>query len=346
MQAKKIQLELANGETVTCSIAGQGKRIGFISGGPGSFYFNGLSPLQHDYTFVACDFLWTYGKGSTINPNITQGVTKESLCERDHLVVDALKRHFGATEIDGFGFSAPGALLFEQALRYPGDFSRIIGTGVGLVELDATFKKTNDLFYRVASQERKQAFESYQSRYALLQTAVNSGSIAGRPEFSSFDFKLTTKLPLKPHKKFVAETLAMAPKLIFQLSNPEKSYEMIIRHWKHNPFGEHINKHMQEYFFNEIYPQLNPFAALMELVKQKKVLLVFGREDYITPLPPDVLEKIQQQPNIQVELLDNAAHMPYFEVPDQYAKLVADFSGVGNCSAHSAPPNFSASIQF
>ena len=339
MRFIKIQLKLENGETVTCSVAGQGARIGFIGGGPGSFYFNGLSLLEHDYTFVTCDFLWTYGKSHTLNEKSIQGGTKENICEREHFVVNALKRYFNVTEIDGFGFSAPGALLFEQALRYPKDFHCIIGTGVGLIELDATFKKTTDLFYRVATEERKRAFESYQTRYTALQSAISSGNVAGNSELNrSFDLKPTTKLPLKPHKKFVAETLAMAPKLIYQLSNPEKSYAMIIGHWKHNPFGEHLDKHMQEHFFREIYPQVNSFETLITLAKQKRnILLVYGREDYITPLPQEVLEKIRQQAHINLEVLDHAAHMPYLEAPNEYANLIRNFSSANKCVVSAQP---------
>lgn len=340
MQCTKFELTLENGKTVVCSKAGQGKRIGFIGGGPGSFYFNGLSQLEHDYTFVACDSLWTYGKGNTLNEKCIQdiqNVTKENICEQDHLVVNALKPHFSVTEIDGFGFSAPGALLFEQALRYPADFRCIIGTGVGVTELDPTFTKTTSFFNQNASLERKQAFENCQTKYGELQSAISKRTYQWQPEFyKSFDLKPTTKLPLKPHKKFVAETLSNAPKLIDQLSAPEKAYAMIIEHWKHNPFKEHLNKHMQEHFFGKIYPQLNSLETLIALAKQKNILLIYGREDYITPLPRELQEQIQQQPNINLQLLDNVAHMSYLEAPNEYANLVRNFSSADKSVVNSA----------
>lgn len=338
MSFAKFELMLENGETVICSLAGQGSRIGFISGGPGSFYFHGLSRLENNYTFVACDSLWTYRKSAEFNEKPTPLFTKNDLINRDHLVVNALKHYFNVTEIDGFGFSAPGAMLFEQALHYPKDFHHLIGTGVGLIELDAAFKTTNDLFYRTAAPDRKQAFERYQTQYTVLQSAISQGNVADNAPFGClFDVKPTSKLPLKPHKKFVAETISMTPKLIYELFNPAESRAMVIQHWKHNPFGEHIDKRMQEYFFTKIYPQLKPLETLIALAAQrKKVLLIYGSEDYITPLPPDVLAKVQQQASVEVKIVHHAAHMPYFEMPNQYAKLVMDFLHVDSCPVHSA----------
>jgi hypothetical protein len=42
MPTVQFELKLSTGETVLCSMTGEGPCIGFIGGGPGTFYFKGL----------------------------------------------------------------------------------------------------------------------------------------------------------------------------------------------------------------------------------------------------------------------------------------------------------------
>lgn len=56
---------------------------------------------------------------------------------RDYLVVRALREKQKPESIDGWGFSGPGALLFEEVLDHPELYGRIIG----VMELDPIFEK-------------------------------------------------------------------------------------------------------------------------------------------------------------------------------------------------------------
>ncbi len=86
MTIEKFDLELENGERVSLRRAGQGARIGYIVGGPGSFYFKGLSCLAKEYTFITCD-TWTYGKKKALDEKSEEkitAITKEKIIQRDH----------------------------------------------------------------------------------------------------------------------------------------------------------------------------------------------------------------------------------------------------------------------
>ena len=326
MKEKQIKLTLENSETIICSMAGQGERIGFIVG-PGSFYFTGLSSLQNNYTFVTCDAIWTYGKSSSLRKleDIT-AITRESIKERDHLIIKALKKYFGVEHIDGFGFSAPGAFLFEEALEHPEDFEQLIGTGIGLTELDSTFAKTNAIFYSHAAKERQAAFDEHQNQYKKFQLLAGNNTSTEQDIIAFFDVKPSSKIPLKPHKQFVAETIAMAPKLLFNFSEPAKSKELIIEHWKHNPFRGHVDKRMQEHFFKNIYPGLKPLSTLLELEKiDKKILLIYGDNDFITPLPKEIEKELCQTRNLKLEIIADCSHMAYMESGQKYSEIVIDF---------------------
>jgi pimeloyl-ACP methyl ester carboxylesterase len=326
MKGSQFELKLENEKIITCSSAGQGPRVGFIVGGPGSFYFNGLSVLENEYTFISSDSIWTYGKSKPLEEKNVATITKESIKERDHLIIKALKKHFDVTEIDGFGFSAPGALLFEEAADYPEDFDFIIGTGIGLTELDPTFSKTNAIFYNKASPERKKAFEKYQERYQELQTFENSPDENLLP---LFDIKTAPQL-FKPHKQFVAKTIAVIPKLFFNYSESEQAKSMVIEHWKHNPFKAHIDKRVQEHFFNNIYPQLKPLQTLIELAKtNKNILLIYGDTDFITPLSTEILEQLHQYSTIQIEVMNDCGHVPYKEHPQKYLDIIMNYTQKG-----------------
>lgn len=342
MKTSKFQLKLENDETVTCSQAGQGSRIGFIAGGPGSFYFTGLSALENEYTFITYDSAWTYGKSSTLAEKKIEMITKESIKQYDHMVVNALKKHFKVDEIDGFGFSAPGAFLFEEALDHPEDFAHIIGTGIGLTELDPSFSKTNTIFNEAADPARKKAFEEHQNKFKELNSYIDKRDSAFyQNSFLFFDVKKETKLPLKPHKDFVAGALVITSKLLFNYSDVEKSKKIIIEHWKHNPFGEHVDKRFQEYFFNKIYPLLNPQQTILELAKKNKpVLLVYGETDFVTPLTEDILKTLSQYSPIKLEIIKGCGHMTYKEEPEKYLKIVRDFVGLESNKREQEAPSF------
>src|SRR5690349_15896054 len=117
MKTEQFELILENDEKVNCSKGGQGNRMAYICG-PGTFYLNSLDVLENEYTFFTCDSVWTYRKSKDLEVKTINTVTKDSLKQRDHMVVNALKRRFNVEKMDGFGFSAPGALLFEEALDH------------------------------------------------------------------------------------------------------------------------------------------------------------------------------------------------------------------------------------
>jgi pimeloyl-ACP methyl ester carboxylesterase len=314
----QFEFSLEDGRTMLCSMTGHGKRLGYIVGGPGSFYFKGLSSLHNDYTFVTCDTLWTYRK-TPVERELSV-VTKESIINQENLVIKALKQRFPNRVIDGFGFSAPGALLFELALQYPANFDLLIGTGIGLVKLDPTFTKTNEIFKRDASPRRKEIFEGYQIDYAQIKEGEGTAASLG-----FFDLKSSQKLS-KPYKKFVAETLSMAPKLICDMSNPAQYQQAILNHWKTNLFGEHIDKSMQEHFFNSIYPTLNPLPTIEALLKkEQKMLLMYGDKDYITPLPANFLDLVKPFSSISIHVFERCGHMPYIEMAKEYTETIRNF---------------------
>lgn len=325
MKIEQFELILENGEKVACIKAGQGKRMAFICG-PGSFYLNSLSMLEDEYTFFTHDPMWTYKKSASLAEKDVISVTKESIKKQDHLVVQALKKHFKVEKIDGMGFSAPGSFLFEEALEHPEDFDKIIATGIGLTELDPTFTKTNAFFEDAATPERRHAYSSLQGQHQTFQKESVKGYFENPSLFCLFDAKPTTKFPLKPHKQFIAETISMLPKIICDYSDLEKSKLMIIDHWKHNPLGEHIDKRMQEHFFMKIFPQLNPIETLMKLSEtEKRILLVYGDTDFITPLPKAVIQQLHKISKIRLAILPDCGHMSYKEKPKEYTDAVVDF---------------------
>lgn len=329
MEIRKLELILENGEIANCQVMGKGKRIGYIVG-PGSFYLKFLSILEDQYTLISADSLWTYGKASSLkNLEVISKVTKDYIKQRDHFIIKALKKYYNDEKIDGFGFSAPGAFLFEEAMDYPDDFENIIGTGIGLTELDPTFSKTNTMFYKTASNNRKDIYEKYQNEFQKLKPLMDGLISLNENTFFNFDIKDSTKFPLKPHKKFIAETISNVPKLLFDFSNHEKSKSTIIDHWKHNLLGEHLDKRMQEHFFVNIYPSLKPYSALLELAKyNKKILLIYGKSDFITPISAGKINKLVGFSNIELNIIDECGHMPYKETPFNFKVIIRNFNEI------------------
>jgi len=326
MKKSQVKLELKNGITVICGVAGQGPRIGYIAGGPGSFYLQGLSCLGDDYTFITCDHIWTYSKKRSFEEKNILSITKEMIKELDHLVIEAVKSHFNVTRIDGFGFSAPGALLFEEAKDYPDDFDMLIGTGVGLIKLDPSFTQTNQFFRSKATRERQYTFEMYQQKYRELAEKKERDFASNKSTLNFFDFKSADKFENKPHKRFIAETIAIIPKILFDYTSEKEAKNIILTHWKKNIFGDYIDKRMQEHFFNIIFPQINSLDNIIDLAKSgKKILLIFGDSDFITPLVSDIEKTIRLYPTIFLEVINNCGHMPYIEDFEQYQNIVMKF---------------------
>lgn len=325
MKISQIELMLENGDILSCAVGGQGSRIGYLVGGPGSFYLNGLSHLGNIYTLVSYDAWWTDTKDQSYHKKDLSVITKETIKKQDHEIILALKHHFGVATIDGFGFSAPGALLFEEALEHPENFDRIIGTGIGLTALDPTFTKTNSLFYQLASPRRKKAFETYQKKYKELQESLKEDSREDSKTLEFFDLKSKEKLK-KPHKQFLAETISITPKILFNYENQERSKSIILSHWKKNPFRARIDKKFQEHFFNTIYQEMRPLLTLIMLSKIKStILLIYGESDYITPLPEHILNILTLYRTITILIMQKCAHMPYIESPREYASIINEF---------------------
>lgn len=335
MQATKFELTLENGEKIICSKAGNGPRIAYIPGGPGSFYLKGLEALQNEYTFITSDSIWTYRKpyGEFFTKKKIQDLTLEGIKKQDHFAVNALKKHFATDKVYGFGFSAPGALLFEQALSYPEDYCSLICTGVGVTPLDPTFTSTDKIFYAKASPERIKAYEAVQGEYKELQSRLQAPDptpidpkLLHKFNFKS-DGKEAKKFKEKPHKDFVAGALAIRPKLLFDFkpaTNPEE--DLVIKHWKHNLSHEHVDKRFQEYFFTKLYGQLNPSAAIQELAKKgTPILLVYGDTDFVTPLPDETAKDLAKFPSVTLKIIPESAHITYMEKPKEHAKIVMDF---------------------
>lgn len=333
MSFTKFELILENGNSVTCSQIGIGKRCGYIVG-PGSFYFKGLASLYSDYTFITQDSDWTYRKpyGDFFQEKKVTAPTPESLIQLNHQVVCALKKQRNLSEIDGFGFSGPGALLFEQALKFPQDYAKLIGTGVGLIPLDPSFKNTDEIFAQRAEPERIKTHQTIQESLQKLQEyAAGQRACIDASVLLLFDLKpdgqVADKFHRKPHKRFVAEAVGLMSKLLFVYSDLEKSKAIILDHWKHNPANEHVDKRSQEHFFMTVYPKLDPAQAVMQLAKSNKpLLLLYGEADFITPLPKDFEKQMQDFKSVRVHILPKTAHMPYLEAPMEYAHAVRSFT--------------------
>jgi pimeloyl-ACP methyl ester carboxylesterase len=322
MPTEQFSLTLADGSTIKCSMISGGSRIGYIAGGPGSFYFSSLesAKLLDIYTFITSDAAWTYINQDSLNKKDLSHINAKHIKENDHLIIEALKEKFPATPIDGFGFSAPGALLIEEALNFPEDYDRLIFTGLGLVTLDPTFTTTTKLFDSKASTEKRKHFKRDSDAKSLFDTLVLNYQLQQNHALSTFfAVSPTSKLPLKPAKKFLTETIAMRAKMFYDATDLESTKEQIKQHWYHNPLGEHIDKNMQELFFTEIYPQLTPLESLKILADTgKSILLIMGEQDFVTPLTSEITETLQQYPNINLQIIKEAAHVPYLEQPERY----------------------------
>ena len=318
---KQFELALKSGKKITCKSCGTGSRHAYIIG-PGSFYFNSLEALHNVYTFYACDTYWAYTKPDTLRPDEElRKINKLTLKEQDHEIVLALKQYLNISIIDGFAFSAPGLLLLEEAHDYSEDFDRIIGTGIGVTELDPTFEKTNQFFKCEASPERVKTFETCYHRYQTLTTTRENN-----PNLKFFDLKSTTDTTKKPHKLFVAETLSMIAKLLYNHNDINKGREIVIKHWKRNTVGEHIDKRFQKVFFETIYPTMNPEKIFQNLEKtNNKILLIFGKHDFVTPLPEKQQKLISQHPKITLSIVDQTSHMVYLENQSLYKEIVETF---------------------
>lgn len=117
--------------------------------------------------------------------------------------------------------------------------------------------------------------------------------------FKFFDVKPKTNgTCLKSHKQFVAESICLLPKLF---SDVEAKRRLIIEYWKHNVFGEHLDKEIQKHFFETIYPQLNTLNALKKLaLLSKQVLIIAGVDDYVTPWPEEIASQLKEFENIRI----------------------------------------------
>lgn len=344
-KAEQFKLVLENGETVICSRIGRGKKIAFIPGGPGTFYFKGLTSLYNKYTFIACDGVWTYRPpyGPLYGQRKPEEMTRENIKKREHLVMNALKKHFKTDKIDGFAFSAPGAFLFEEALENPKDYDCIIGTGIALTSLGEGFSKTTEIFEKRATKEQKEIFAAHQEKYKELQSGINLDKLIDQSLLTFFGFKADEKVAeefkKEPYKRFVAESMAMAAKLFFDCSDMEKVRKRLMEHWESNPFGECVDKNFQEHFFMNIYPQLKPLQTIIELAKTgKRILLIYGESDFITPFTYEILQKLAEHPSITTMVLGESGHVPYVEAPKEYSEIVMDFVEKGEINASQSIP--------
>lgn len=335
MQATKLELTLEGGKKVICTKAGRGPRIAYIVG-PGSFYLKGLAALQDEFTFFTSDEAWTYRKprGDFFSQKKIQDMSIEGIRRQDHLIVEALKKQWDTDKVYGFGFSAPGALLFEQALHYPGDYCQLICTGIGVIPLDPKFESTDKIFYDKASPERIESFKQSQSEYKSLQTSLADPSSPRIDPvlLKKFDYKADGKAQKKfrekPHKDFVAGALAIQAKLLFNFKPvvSEEGKDIIRNHWKHNLFKDHVDGRVQKFFFEKLYSQLNPAVAIKKLgEKGTPVLLIYGDTDYVTPLPEDTAKDLAKYPSIALKIIPEAGHITYMEKPKEYAQIINKF---------------------
>ena len=330
---KKSNLKIEYDQALNLIAVGEGERVAYVFGAVGSFYLDQFpSNLYNEYTFYArAQTDWVYRKEPCITGKEINCITQETLIADDHVAVTALREKL-KKPICGFGFSAPGSLIFKHALKHPNDFEEIVGTGVAFIKLDATFSKSNSIFQANAEDQRKAAFNRHHEKFMKFMEGVKLSedgltfSVSGESrDLMSFFGLNPEKLSQKGHHLFLAETEFNKAK-VMKRYNDDNCDLNIYSHWKKNLLEFHVNRQVQRHFFESIASDedFEPLVWLLDLAKKRKVHLIFGKYDCITPIDSDIRSRLKSSLNTSFVEIEGG-HMPYVECPDEYSEIIRSF---------------------
>lgn len=225
-----------------------------------------------------------------------------SVFDLDVLVEDfeKVRKHLGLESFIVMGHSGHAFMALEYAKKYPEHVTGVVMIGVTPDYSHATHKAADNFFERVASPERKKAFEKGMANFKEM--------IAADPE-----------------KRFVSFCLAAAAKSWFD------------HDFHAAPLWEDLYTNMQalDHIWGVVFRDIDIIEGLEKL--DEPVLLMLGKYDFLTG-PTELWDDIKEHfKNITIKVFEKSAHCPMYEEPGLFDETLLNWLSakqIANTNGH------------
>lgn len=344
-QVEQIMLTLPDGSKVAGARKGNSVEEVALIIGPGGFYLDYFPDAltQHLTVFAIEDFL-TQEKGKDPDAKAVSATKVDKLTNRYQDALIAYKKQFskpGKTMRTGiFGFSVLACMAVYMALHrkdYP-HVSYAIPVGMPLMKLGPSFGATDDIWRERVLPKAWEQFQLDQANLKLLTSESEAERAEGEPLASS---NLTRERSLTPVSGFVEECRAVIAKSI-PFKQAKRLRQRVIEGWRWSAVKDSSGKKgrvicmpARAHYFSKILPGIEAQDLLRVYVKQAAkdvtpLLLLYGREDGITPSDPEFLTFLQSKglDHLRIEEVAAGAHFLMLEHPALFTKIVFEFIGL------------------
>jgi proline iminopeptidase len=189
---------------------------------------------------------------------------------------EAVRKHLGLENFIVMGHSGHAFMALEYAKKYPQHASSIVLIGVTPDYSDATDKAADGFFEKVASPQRKNAFEKGMSQLPAM--------IAADPE-----------------KRFISFCLAAAAKSWFDYAFDATSL------WE----GLYTNMQAIDYIWGLVFRDIDITKGLEDF--ERPVYLALGKYDFLTG-PTELWSEVKKHfKDITIKIFEESAHCPQYE---------------------------------
>jgi len=207
---------------------------------------------------------------------------------------EKVRKHLGLENFIVMGHSGHAFMALEYAKKYPEHVTGVVMIGVTPDYSHATHKAADEFFEKVASPERKKAFEK---------------GMANLKEMIAAD----------PEKRFVSFCLAAAAKSWFD------------HDFHAAPLWEDLYTNMQaiDHIWGVVFRDIDIIEGLEKL--DEPVLLMLGKYDFLTG-PTELWDDIKEHfKNITIKVFEKSAHCPMYEEAELFdAELLNWVSDINN----------------
>jgi len=261
---------------------GTGARLLLIPNGP--LFLDQLQPLAATRRIVAFD---------ARNRGRSDRVTDEARLARELDLevedIDAVRRHFGADDVDVLGHSYVGLLAILYAMRFPAHVGRVIQIGPAGPDGGATYpiERADDIAVRQEVLERLAAF--------------------------------VAEAPSDPEERCRRGWDVLRPLYVVDPADV----------WKLDAFERcslECERHALEFVVARIVPALQALTLRAEdlVAVRAPVLTIHGRRDRSAPYAAG-REWVRLLPNARLVTVENAGHMPWIESPAEVLDAIETF---------------------
>lgn len=313
----EIMLELNEGGKKTRGLKEGDGEYPCLIVGPGSFYLNRLSDeLKTKFTFFTFDMEWTREKS---NPErAPSNITASDMIAHTGHIIASIKSNFRYSKIGLMGFSAPALIALQSAINYKEDVAYVIAIGCALSKLDAQFNATNERFNNEVDEKRREKYSLLQKNFSKLLSGEGGDPLV---DSNFIKDEKTGKKRLTPNSQYVEMCRSIIVKLLY---DPEKYEAKFLKNWRFNADNKVINEPERQYFFGTILPMLDPSEIINKLEQYSDVptLLIYGENDYITPIEDNVIKNLKR---CEVIKYTNCGHSPNEERSEDFDQDVYKF---------------------